>query len=62
MSYTWATTSRGHDDEEGDLNPLSCAVWDSDDPCACVDLRDLTTAERLDLIHPAALHCDGETS
>lgn len=57
MSYTWASTSPGHDTEPMDGHPLACAVWDSDDPCPCVDLRDLTTAERLDLIHPQP---DGE--
>jgi hypothetical protein len=47
MSYTWATTSL--DDEPRDVHPLSCAVWESNDPCTCAAL---TTAELLDRIHP----------
>lgn len=52
MSFTWATDWRGVDDEPRDVHPLSCAVWESNDPCTCVDRRDLTTAQRLDRIHP----------
>ena len=34
MSNTWAADWRG-EDEPRDVHPLSCSVWNSNDPCTC---------------------------
>lgn len=59
MSYTWATTSRGQDDDlPRDRHLPDCQIWTTNDkPCNCDQLKgapppELTTAQRLDLIDP----------